>query len=174
MSQLFLVTSMIDSQTLLRQLLLHCVPYLRTSSFNESFKKTFYRLSTFWCSFLEFITPKIKCSWVHNFIIIVHIYTTEICPNESSRYPALNWHFYYLENYEALWNSWTLCLLLWLSRMIKSCTTILLTAYEPTPNVSGQIFIHEYQTEFIHFRKDGKKIKANCKRMNCTWHNHIK
>ncbi len=122
---------------------------------------TFYCLLSeaysFWCSFLEFITPKMKCSWVHNFIIIVHICTTKICPNESSRYPALNWHFFSLENYEALWTSWTLCLLLWLSRMIKSCTTILLTAYEPTPNVSGQVFIHDYQTEFIHFRKDGKK-----------------
>lgn len=45
----------------------------------------------------------------------------------------------------------------WLRRTIKRCTTILLTACEPTSNVSGQVFIHECQTELIHLRRDGEK-----------------
>lgn len=46
----------------------------------------------------------------------------------------------------------------WLRRTIKRCTTILLTACEPTSNVSGQVFIHECQKEFIHLRRDGEKL----------------
>lgn len=82
MSQFFLVTSMIDSQTLLRQFLLYCVPYLLklpVHLMNHSkihfIHFTFYCLLSetysFWCSFLEFTTQlgsqfHNNCTHLHN------------------------------------------------------------------------------------------------------------